>query len=274
MGKKDTDEIYYNKSLAVVQANELVRSRQENLTLLEAKLIRLAISQVLKDDSDLKTYRCSVVDLAEFLQISQTDIYRDIQDLSRGLMKKTILIKDKDSKQGYKIFHWIDFVEYKDGTITFQLSESLKPYLLGLNELFTQYNYRDIILLPTTYSIRLYELLESYENVKYSRYIDHTFTDIPLENNEFLFTIDWLREYFNCVDKYSNTGDFIRRIIEPSIQAIEKNTVMRVSYRTIKEKRSIKAIVFQLKNLLDDDELKKFIEMSKKKAEELGDVLK
>ena len=45
-----TVEIYYNKDLSIVQANELVRSRQEDLTLLEAKIIRLAISQVLKDD--------------------------------------------------------------------------------------------------------------------------------------------------------------------------------------------------------------------------------
>jgi len=245
--------VYYNKDLAVVQANELVRSRQDDLTLLEAKIIRLAISQVLKDDTDLKTYKCNVVDLAEFLQISQDNIYRDIQELSKSIMKKSIFIRDKDSKkQGYKIFHWIDYIEYKDGVITFRLSESLKPYLLGLNELFTLYEYDVVISLPTNNAIRLYELLASYQNIQFKKVIDHSFSNIKLEKNELLFTIDWLRDYFNCKDKYPNTGDFIRRIIAPSIEAIEKHTLLRADYRLIKEKRSIKAIVFSMKNWMDN----------------------
>ena len=64
---KDTAiAIKYSRDFAVIQANELVRSKQDDLTLLEAKLIRLAITQVLRDDTDLKTYSCNVVDLANF----------------------------------------------------------------------------------------------------------------------------------------------------------------------------------------------------------------
>ena len=51
--------IKYNREYLVVQANELVRSKQDDLTLLEAKLVRLAISQVLavvRDKSFLTTY--------------------------------------------------------------------------------------------------------------------------------------------------------------------------------------------------------------------------
>lgn len=245
-------EIYYNKELLIVQANELVRSRQEDLTLLEAKIIRLAISQVLKDDKDLKTYTCNVVDLANFLKISQDNIYRDIQELSQDIMKKSIFIKSKDNKKGYKIFHWIDYIEYKDGVITFKLSESLKPYLIGLQELFTTYEYDTIISLPTNNAIRLYELLASYQNIQFQKVIDHSFFNIKLGKNEFLFTIDWLREYFNCENKYRNTGDFIKRIIAPSVEAIQKNTLMRIDYKLIKEKRSIKAIIFSLKSWITD----------------------
>lgn len=248
-------DLYYNSDLKVVQANELVRSRQEDLTILEAKLIRLAISQVLKNDVDLKTYSCNVKELAKFLKIDKDNIYRDIQELSKSIMKKSIFIKDKDSKKGgYKIFHWIDYVEYKDGIITFKLSESLKPYLLGLQELFTLYEYDSIISLPTNNAIRLYELLASYQNYSFKK---GTLIGTPLteglERNEFRFTIDYLREYFNCQDKYPNTSDFIRRIIEPSIRAIKKNTLMFPKYRIEKEKTSIKSIVFRLFNYRDEE---------------------
>ena len=256
--KENAIAIKYNKDFYVIQANELVRSKQDDLTLLEAKLIRLAITQVLRDDTDLKTYSCNVVDLANFLGIAKDNIYRDIQDLSKSLMKKSIFIKDKTQpkrkgKENYKIFHWIDYVDYTDGVITFKLSDSLKPYLIGLEQLFTLYGYDAVIGLPTNYSIRLYELIASYQNMTVRLMPDTNYTDIPIDKNEFIFTIDWLRDYFNCNDKYPNTGDFVKRVIDGAVKAIVKNTLMRLSYRTVKKGRSITHIVFKLNEWTNQD---------------------
>ena len=40
--------IRYSKDFNIVQANELLRSKQSDLTLMESKLIRLAVSQIMK----------------------------------------------------------------------------------------------------------------------------------------------------------------------------------------------------------------------------------
>ena len=248
--KENALPIKYNKNYYVIQANELVRSRQDELTLLEAKLIRLAIAQVLKDDTDLKTFTCNAARLAEFLGITRQAIYNDIQELSINLIKKSIFIKNKESKQGkqnYKIFHWVDYIEYKDGDITFKLSEHLKPYLIGLNELFTRYGYEEILSLPTTYSIRLYELLYSYANLSFQEGSHtYTFENERLEKDEVLFTVEYLREYFNCKDKYPNTGDFVKRVIKAGIDDINENTVFPCSFRLVKEKKKITKVVFKL----------------------------
>ena len=241
----------YASNYSVIQANELVRSRQDELTLLEAKLVRLAITQVLKDDTDLKTYTISISKLADYLNISSQNIYRDIQELSITLMKKSIFIKSKDgkntSKPNYKIFHWVDFVEYKDGVITFKLSEHLKPYLVGLDELFTSYRYEEILRLPTNYAIRLYELLMSFANIQLQE-IPYNFTygNVPIEKDEAIFPIEYLREYFNCEAKYPNTGDFIKRVIASSIEDINKYTLLPCSYRTIRQRNKIAFIVFKI----------------------------
>lgn len=248
--KENALPIKYNKNYYVIQANELVRSRQDELTLLEAKLIRLAIAQVLKDDTDLKTFTCNAARLAEFLGITRQAIYNDIQELSINLIKKSIFIKNKESKQGkqnYKIFHWVDYIEYKDGDITFKLSEHLKPYLIGLNELFTRYGYEEILSLPTTYSIRLYELLYSYANLSFQEGSHtYTFENERLEKDEVLFTVEYLREYFNCKDKYPNTGDFVKRVIKAGIDDINENTVFPCSFRLVKEKKKITKVIFKL----------------------------
>ena len=248
--KENALPIKYNKNYYVIQANELVRSRQDELTLLEAKLIRLAIAQVLKEDTDLKTFTCNAARLAEFLGITRQAIYNDIQELSINLIKKSIFIKNKESKQGkqnYKIFHWVDYIEYKDGEITFKLSEHLKPYLIGLNELFTRYGYEEILSLPTTYAIRLYELLYSYANLSFQEGAHtYTFEEEKLEKDEVLFTVEFLREYFNCKEKYPNTGDFVKRVIKAGIDDINENTVYPCSYRLVKEKKKITKIIFKL----------------------------
>lgn len=248
--KENALPIKYNKNYYVIQANELVRSKQDELSLLEAKLVRLAIAQVLKDDDDLKSYTCNVSKLADFLGISSQNIYRDVQELSIKLMKKSIFIRSKENKQGkqnYKILHWVDYVEYKDGIITFKLSEHLKPYLLGLNELFSKYTYEEIIKLPTNYSIRLYELLYSYANMIFiDGYLNYIYEDIRLEKNEVCFTIEYLREYFNCNNKYPNAGDFIKRVIGAAISDINENTVYPCSYRTVRTKNKITHIVFTI----------------------------
>lgn len=249
----------YQSNYAVIQANELVRSRQDDLSLLEAKLIRLAVAQVLKDDIDLKTYKISVSKLASYLNISSPNIYRDIQDLSLSIMKKRIFIKAKEKKKNgkpdYKIFHWVEAIEYKDGTIIFELSEKLKPYLVGLNELFSSYRFEEILQLTSSNAIRLYELLVSYANIRFRDYYNDRFTynDIELDNDEVIFTMDELREFFNCKDektgeiiKYPNGSDFIRRIIDAGVKEINTYTVLPCSYRIIKQGRKIEYVVFKI----------------------------
>lgn len=115
-----------------MQANELLRSKQSDLTLMESKLIRLAVSQIMKGDKDLRTYKVNVSQLAEFLEVPKTNVYRSMQDINISLMQRVIFIRDKEvpdkkGKPNYKILHWLSSVEYKDGTLTYRLSDELKP---------------------------------------------------------------------------------------------------------------------------------------------------
>lgn len=243
-------KLKYEENYYIIQANELIRSKQDELTLLEAKLIRLAIAQIIETDTEFKTYTCNVVDLARYLGIDKSNIYKEIDELTTSIMRKVIKIKSKDidtkKKNPWKKFHWVSRAEYKDGVITIRLADDLTPYLLGLTELFTRYNYSEVVNLPTVYSIRLFELLVSFQNMPFRNYGEKRLAGQALGKNEVGFSIDYLREYFNCEDKYPNTGDFIRFVIEPAIKAIQKKTILKVEYRKIKQGRNINFIVFNL----------------------------
>ncbi len=259
----ETAEIRYNGNAMVIQANDLIRGKQDNFTLLEAKLLKLVISQVAAQSTDLKTYTCRIPELAAFLDLHPSEIYREIETTTASLMTKVITIKDKTKKPkrngeyNWVKFHWVSFCHYADGILTIRLSDEIKPFVLELDKHFTTYGIDNIISLSTSNAIRLFELLSSYEYLTHSPH--NNFPQIQKQENEIVFSIDYLREYFNCEDKYPLNADFFRWVIDPSVLGINKNTDMRVSYRTAKEGRKINYILFKI-NAWEDNDFKDFVE--------------
>lgn len=238
-------EPIYNSNYLVSTANVLVRGKQEDMTLLEAKLLRLIIMQVGQMDNNFKTYKCSIVDLAKFLDIPKNHIYEDTFQLCKSLLSKTIVLTDgKDTghyKKNWKIFHWLDTAEYRDGTLILKISDELKPYILELREMFTKYEYAEILTLSSVYAIRFYELICSFQ-------------DLIIQNRgakPFTFSIDYLRKYFNCEDKYTNSGTFIDKTVESAIQQINKKTNIYVEYKKVASGRKIVGIEVNVKTNLD-----------------------
>lgn len=256
-------ELSYNAQ--VVQANKLIRSKQDRLTLIEARLIRLAIAQILKQDKELRTYKTTASQLSKLLHISKSRMSENLDAVIMNLADKHIYIDNgigRDGQPNYQIFHWLDFIERKDGIITFKLSESLKPYLIGLSELFSHYEYESLLCLPTDYAIRLYEILKSYQSLDRTGY---KLNNEYINKNEVAFKLEQIKNYMDCPQSYYPTKEFMRSIIVPSVKAISEKTELRLSYRTVRNGRTIEYIVFQY---LKETEYNKMLDAeAKKKAE-------
>ena len=128
---KDTKVIDYNKNHYAVMANTIIKGKQ-TMSLQEARLIRLLITQIAKNDKDFKTYKVNIQELAEFLEVDSSNLYREIREICQSLMTRTIKIqKGKE----WEIFQWLQLAKYDgQGTITLMLSNQIAPYLLQLNE--------------------------------------------------------------------------------------------------------------------------------------------
>lgn len=267
----DKIAIRYNDDYLVVQANELIKAKKDDLSLLEAKLIRIAISQINQGDNELYTYSCRATDLAKYLGIPQDNVYRDLQGIAESLMSKKIRFVDKTKKPkrngeyNYQLVHWTDTIKYEDGIITIKLANELGEYLLGLNKLFTEFGIGCITKLGTSNAISLYELLASYAYTANVYRADFTpfnlFPVVDKADNEIVFSLDYLKAYFNCEGKYKNNGDFIKRVIEASVKQINENDSadsMKVSFRTAKEGRSIGYVLFKI-NAWGDSDFRDFV---------------
>lgn len=227
-------EMTYNAEHYTVAANDIIRGKQ-SMTLQTARLIRLLITQVVKEDKDLKTYKCRITDLAAFFNISKNNIYRDIEDICESALKSLVYIGTGDPKKPWKRFHWLSSAEYDGhGTITICLSDDLKPYILELDKWFTQYQLKNILEFSSYYAIRLYEIIKCEDGAKggYNTHLE--------------FSMEDLRKYFDCEDKYKLFADFKRKVIEISVREINEKSDLYIIPNYKKTGRAVTSIEFEL----------------------------
>ena len=227
--------ISYNKSHYTVMANAIVKGKQE-MTLTEARIIRLLITQAVKEDTDLKTYMCRIQDLANFLNIPPNNLYRDVKTICENLLKRILRININDGKRSWEAFQWVQYAKYdgNTGTVILKLSEQIAPYVLELNSWFTQYKLENILEFNSFYAIRLYELLKCEEGIaREYRY-------------EFVFSIDYLREIFCCEKKFVKNNDFTTKVIMTGVREINAKSDIEIDFEPIKSGRKINSLKFYL----------------------------
>jgi len=208
--------VTYNKEHYVVVSNDIIKGKQE-MSLQQARIIRLLITQVVKEDKDLKTYTCRIQDLATFLNIPSSNLYRDVRQLCDDLLGLKVRVGTNNPKQPWEIFQWVQLAKYDgNGNITLMLSNQIKPFVIELNEYFTQYQQTNILTMQSYYAIRLYELLKMTDGIEKYK-------------SEFTFSVVELREYFCCENKYKSFKDFRIYVIETAIKEINLKTDLMVT---------------------------------------------
>lgn len=238
-----THALTYNKAHHTIMANDIVKGKQE-MTLQEARLLRLLITQVAKEDKDLKTYTAKISELAEFLGIPKNNLFRDVKGLCDSIVRRVVRVGTSDPRQPWEIFPWFQYAKYDgSGNLTLELSEKIKPFVVGLSEKFTQYQLANILAMNSFYAIRLYELLKSDEYKRDEGY--------PA------YTVQELREAFECENKYPKFNNFRERTIDVAVKEINGKTDLHIrDVQYIKNSRSVVGLKFiygQIKPRLELD---------------------
>lgn len=222
----------------VCQANALVCGKQA-LKLNSAKLIRAAIMQVVRDDEELKPYVITISQLSELLNVPKSNIYRDIESITEDITGHPVYIEEKIGKKVRWIkIPWVTRCEYNsDIGVALKLNDELKPFLLGLQKYYTQYQLETILVMKSVYSIRLYELL-------YSKITTKT---LPRSGTYIELSLETIKECCGCEKKSYNTFANLRsRVIDIAVKEINEKTSFRLSYKYIKKGKSVIGLIFHI----------------------------
>lgn len=223
-----------SRNFPVVKSNYLIQKTRYDLSLSEQKLILHLIQLIGPKDDDFKTYHFSIRDYCKIcgMDYDNGKNYINIKRSLKALSDKSFWIEQEDGSE--VLMRWIDKIKIdrQQGIIDIRLDNDLKPYLLQLKTFFTKYNYLYVMTMKSQYSIRLYELLKSYENVY-----------------GIIYEVTELRKLLNLDDKsLPRWVDFKRFVIEQAIKEINKFTDITIQYDTIKKGRSVFEVVFKVKS--------------------------
>lgn len=231
-------EIYYNmiklnkngRKEIVVKGNIFIEGLNE-LGALELKLLNKIITSIdSMNDDDFKTYTFDKKELMEYLKLHKN--YEELRSLIKRIpYKKAFLLKDKCLSTCY----WFHADVYEH-TIEFRLDPKLKPYLLKLEENFTQYELSLVTDFTCKYSFKTYEvfLMNYNRQKKYKKTLKVT------------LDIRQLRKMYFIKNKYKDNSAFIQKVIVPSIEEINKFTNIYIKYKEEFIGKSIVAVNFEV----------------------------
>lgn len=250
-------------NMNIVQRNEFIQNRTytlesgkdtKPLSLIEQKIFLYAVSKIMPEDNIFK--KQSFI-LQEFFDCCQMKIggtsYDVVKESLRKLGTRGYWLNDGNSCKLVRLFDYVEIFEsskYSSSTkIVLQLDKKLKPYLLQLQQGFTQYALRNIILMSSKYSIRLYELLKSYQ----------------YWNSSITFEVDKLKEIIDCKVYKNDFYGFKERVIIPAVKEINKYTDIKIDdVEYIRKGRTIKFIKFIYTDLSNSDNEQDVSELGKR----------
>lgn len=244
-----------NSNYYTVSANDLIKGRQR-MSLREAQLLYIAMAQVVKEDKDFKTYTTTVPELAAFMGIDENSLYRDLETICTNLLQRVVKIQvggeNACGKKKWAVFQWANRAEYDNGKLTLRLSDDIKPFIIDLVEHYSQTLLGTLCSFNSYYAVRLYQLIvcESGEHPKNPK-------------EEWYFTVDELRDFFQTGKKYVLPRDLIRNTIQPAIEELNSSPYVHIwdyqEHRARGRGRALQGVSFKAAIFKDQSEKEWFL---------------
>ena len=234
----------YGESWVVLQ-NRLLNAISD-LSLNERRLI-MFLSPLVRKAVDVKpsqkAFFVSAKEFAKEYNISDKTVYRILETIAKALHGKVFYIwLWRGNTKNERGISWVAECEYlpNQGGIEIELTSTVVEMLTVFDKAnpFTKYE-RQMITSLGSYGIILFELIASC---------------MHQQHKQKSYTIEYLREKFNCVDKYNVISEFKRNVLDSAIKDIEKNTSYRITYNQVKTGRVVSAIIFDFDNISDKKE--------------------
>ena len=214
-----------------------------NLNLNERRLI-MFLSPLVRKDVDIypekhkRIFTVKALDFASRYEIDDGNVYRVLESSAHSILNKSFHFWNfkEDQRTHQTGSSWVDFCDYKKelGCLEISLSSHVIEMITVFDKAnsFTKYEHEIIVKLGS-YGIVLFELIASCMHQEYKKKT---------------YTIQYLREKFNCLETYLPYYDFRRYVIDKAIKDIHTNTSYKIKYEQKKSGRIVNELTFSFED--------------------------
>lgn len=224
----------------VVKSNRLIEASYR-LGLNEQRIILYAICRCREEQKglfpDLPVTITADSFVKQFPSVDKSNVYGQLKEAMNALYSRSVTIHDTDpatKKARVRETRWLSEKAYIDGAGHIQIvfTPEVIKYITRLEVEFTSYQLEKVGHMTSAHGVRIYELLAQHKDI----------------GNRTL-NLAWLRETLQLEPgEYKLTADFIKRIIEPAVDQINKHSDITVSYKPMKTGRAITDFAFKIKD--------------------------
>jgi len=224
-----------NKNNIVKKYQDLVHLSRYKLSELGIKVISVLIAMIKVSDTEFHQYAIKISDFKELINSDSKDTYKYTHKLISELMSNPMKIGDEQ-------FNWVSYGRYSkgDNVVMFEIHRNLKPYLLGLQSNFLQYDLVNILKLKSGYVIRFYELCKDHltEGNRY-KVVKKVVFDMKIER---------MRELFEIPASYQYSSHIKKHILEKSVKQFKEKTDIQIEYTEQKIGRRVDRIIITVRH--------------------------
>lgn len=240
----------YPEHLVVMQ-NKILQAYHQ-MTLDEKRLIILAssIARVI-DATEKDAITITAEQFANATNIQTHSAYKQLEEASRTMMKRQFSYKNERDKRVN--VQWVIRSIYEEGSISLCFTDEVLFMLkvFDENNPFTKYEKKDVLKLKRDYSIDLYHIFKQRQNMK-----------IGDKKNTFIITLEEIKTELGLSKAYDRISNLKARVLKPSLEEINNNTDIKVSYKNKKKGRTVVALEFTVlskekKKDVKDNDIKK-----------------
>lgn len=210
----------------VVHSDKITKGRSK-LSLSEMKAFLATITTIdAKNDTEFKEVTLTK---KEFCGDTNLD-FRTVKLVCKTLLKQVYEIENNQVWKAYPIYQMFEY-DKKTDEVRFKFNDYMRPYLLELTQKFTKYQIKNIINMTSKYSIRTYQLLKDFRDIK--RHIE--------------FELEDFCDKLEVPKSKRKWGDFQIDIMQTAIKEINELTDIRILGIFPERKRGKKVLSFSIK---------------------------
>lgn len=259
MNEDEKIAIDKSREYIVSKSNQIVQKCRYDFSVTEQRTIAYICSKIKPIEILDRTkgtpfeleYEFNILDYVRTCGLQDNGkLYEEVKSTLKGLRDKSMWLTLPDGSE--TTVGWLAkaTTNKRSGIAKIKIDEDLAPYLFDLKEKFLSYGLKNVLNMKSQYSIRIYELMKSYHDMKIGQ-TDHRSKSEKLKTPqkiEWTIDLDELKRLLmvDTIKSYSNFKDFRRYVLEKAQKEINELTDISVYYEPITKGRKTIKVKFTI----------------------------